>query len=59
MQSGIVMLYIMPNNSISTGLILLAPTVLQYIASYDIKTKQENKDYKEFLLNRKNYKLNY
>ena len=29
MQSGIVMLYIMPNNSISTGLILLAPTVFQ------------------------------
>ena len=27
MQSGIVMLHIMTNNSISTGLILLAPTV--------------------------------
>ena len=31
MQSGIVMLYIMPNNSISTGLILLAPTVREYV----------------------------
>ena len=28
MQSGIVMLHIMTNNSISTGLILLAPTVV-------------------------------
>ena len=35
MQSGIVMLYIMTNNSISTGLILLAPTVCnQYVFSY-------------------------
>ena len=31
MQSGIVMLHIMTNNSISTGLILLAPTVYEVL----------------------------
>ena len=50
MQSGIVMLHIMTNNSISTGLILLAPTVsVGYETNLRNNINRKHTKYKELI----------